>query len=602
MHNANAVLRTHTTELDIAGLQDVTVKEHYVITILNAKGDKLADRNEDYSKFKSIESINGCVYDANGDKVKKIKQSDFKDFPLYANAGAYSDVKIKAYQVSYRKYPYTVEYTIETRQNQTFGLPCWSPQKNIECAIEEASFTVTTHNNTALRYKQFFVPGSPAISGDEPKEYRWKIAGVSAHRNEPMSFNGSFGTPTILLATEDFMLEDHKGSMASWNDFGKFIYELNKGRDVLPQDLKTKVRESVAGITDDHQKVRALYAYLQKTMRYVALEYGIGGWQTLDADYLARNQYGDCKALSNYMMSMLSEAGIKSYPVLIKAGIENEQRLERDFVCNQFNHEILLVPFVNDTMWLECTSTELPANYLSDFTQNREALIITPQGGQLVRTPVYDTATNMVFHHAGISINVDGSLAVDMCNQYYGEPALHINHMMNENDHDKEQYLHSKFHLASFNIDSYKFERTDRGTVISGEELTKLTINGLLTRTGSRCFILPDVYPLKLSDPTESGQRKTPFYIPESEAITDTFEIIVPGNFDVEFVPGPVSMFNTFGSYCCRITKNENKLLLVRKFVLNSGIYDAALFEKYAVLITLANNESGKKIVFKSKS
>ncbi len=76
--------------------------------------------------------------------------------------------------------------------------------------------------------------------------------------------------------------------------------------------LNRKVHELTDHLTDKRQKVFALYDYLQKNTRYISVQLGIGGWQPFPADYVATKRYGDCKALSNFMVALLKEAGIKA--------------------------------------------------------------------------------------------------------------------------------------------------------------------------------------------------------------------------------------------------------------------------------------------------
>ena len=596
LKHANAVVRDYSMELELLSLKEVVIKEHYVITILNDKADGYANFTEGFSKLSNIESASGCIYDAVGARVLKIKASDFKDMPSFPGYFEFSDSKVKRYNVNYHKYPYTVEYTTETRQPQTFFLPGWSPLPGVDCALEAASLKVIAGNNIAFRYKGHVA--DPQVTQSNNKQFSWSVSDVAAQKREPMSCKDVHGLPEVLLAMDDFMLGDMTGNMSDWKGLGQFIYNLNRGRDILPEDIKAKVQQMTAGVTDDRQKIKILYAYLQHTMRYVALEYGIGGWQTLDAAFLAKNEYGDCKALSNFMMALLETAGIRAYPVIIHAGEDNGNKLIKDFVSHQSNHEILCVPFAKDTTWLECTSSDLPAAYLSDFTQDRDALMITPSGGVLVHTPKYDTSVNFVSRHGSIACRSDGTLGISVSGTYKGEPGemLHTR-LKTFNDHDKQEYLLHKFRMASYSVDDYQYQRVEASPVTCVAEQAKLTATGMQSATGSRRFVSMDVCPVRPEIPDEVEDRKTSFYIPESMAVCDTFEMELPATFDVEFIPAPVSLSYPFGSYSCSITRKANSLVLIRTVSFHSGVYEAASFANYIKLLSAVNNEAQKKVV-----
>ena len=135
--------------------------------------------------------------------------------------------------------------------------------------------------------------------------------------------------------------------------------------DILDKEYADKAVELVKNIPVRRDKIKALYEYMQKNTRYFSVSFGIGGYQPIPANEVAKNGYGDCKALSNYMKALLKTVGIESYYTLAKAG--EYQYMQADFPSQQFNHVILCVPDNQEMIWLECTSQTKPFNYLGKF-------------------------------------------------------------------------------------------------------------------------------------------------------------------------------------------------------------------------------------------
>ena len=105
--------------------------------------------------------------------------------------------------------------------------------------------------------------------------------------------------------------------MTSWNTFGKWYYEklLTPVSAVTPEISAEVAALKLSGTTTE--KVKTLYQYMQNKTRYVLIMMGIGGWQPMPASEVSKKGYGDCKALTNYMQTLLTAAGIPSYYAVI---------------------------------------------------------------------------------------------------------------------------------------------------------------------------------------------------------------------------------------------------------------------------------------------
>ena len=88
--------------------------------------------------------------------------------------------------------------------------------------------------------------------------------------------------------------------------------------------------------------MRALATFLQRDVRYVAIELGIGGVQPHPASDVFAHLYGDCKDKATLLSSMLHEVGIESYYVVINSRRGAVSAATPPYI-DVFNHAILAI-------------------------------------------------------------------------------------------------------------------------------------------------------------------------------------------------------------------------------------------------------------------
>jgi hypothetical protein len=383
-------------------------------------------------------------------------------------------------------------------------------------------------------------------------------------------------TPSVYFAPSEFEMEGYKGNGSSWQDLGKFPLALNEGRDKLPDDVIQKVTDLTKDITDEKEKIRALYNFLQQNTRYISIQLGIGGLQPFEASFVAKKGYGDCKALSNYMYSLLKAAGIKSYYTLVKGGRDlDDKYLVEDFPSDQFNHIILCVPLSKDTMWLECTSQTESAGYMGDFTGNRKALLITEGGGKLVSTPHYGIKENVQVRAIKGKINSDGALVMNVTTNYKCLQQDEKSALINQLSKDKvKKYLQEDLELSTYEVSNFKYEQK-KNVLPEIDEQLDVIVDNYATITGKRLFITPNVLSrggMKLSDEEE---RKVDIVLDYEFRNEDNYEIEIPEGYSLEAMPQDVSLKTKFGSYSCTTKLSANKIIYHRVREQFSGRFPA---------------------------
>lgn len=599
--NANAVKRFEELRINIKSDGKAIIKHKYAITILNEEGAEYSEYYNFYNKLEDLSNISGSLFDAFGKKQKNVKKKDIGDVSYKDGFSLMRDDRIKRHNFYCSQYPYTVEYEDEQELDGIFFLPHWQPMSDEDYAVQQSKFIVETPANYNLRYKQFNYPGNPTITTNSNRNiYTWEIKNTKGIKHEILSPPFNELSPGVYTAPTEFEIAGYKGNMSSWQNLGQFILSLNKGRDQLPENVKQDVHNLVNGITDTKQKVDLLYHYLQNNTRYVNISLGIGGWQPFDANYVAANRYGDCKALSNYMVSLLKEANIKANYVLVKSG-NVSKGLWEDFPAPYFTHVIVCVPNGKDSIWLECTSQTDATGFMGSFTGNRKALLIDEDGGHVVNTPVYTSKDNVQLRKVNATIDETGSLTAEV-NTYFSGIEQELQHSLihDANKEQRDKYLNRALNLPTYAVDKYDYKET-QAPVPSVDEYLHITSPGYASITGKRLFLQPNLFNKSQIKLSKDEERKYNIEYPFASAETDSIEITVPAGYTPESIPSNVSIENKFGRYSLSFKVTNNKIEVVRKQIVDKNVFPPS---EYTELVKFYDNmykADRSKIVFVKK-
>ncbi|MEO6720498.1 MAG: DUF3857 and transglutaminase domain-containing protein [Ferruginibacter sp.] len=582
LKNANAVSRLEELRFEINSLRQTVLKNHYVITILNEKGDGFADFSEYYDKHRQIISVEGILYDANGKQIKRTRKKDIEDLSGVSDESLMDDNRVRRHNFYYKVYPYTIEYTVEVLNKNTLFFPQWIPQHEDNLSVEHSSISIIAPLDYEVRYKMFNYPGTPITSMEKNmKVSTWSTDNMPAIKRELYSPSRHEITTMVIFGPSDFAMGEYKGTMVSWQDFGKFVYTLKQGREILPENVMQIVHSIADGISDPKEKISRLYEFMQQNTRYISVQLGIGGWQPYDAKYVAAKGYGDCKALTNYMFSILKEAGIPSYYTLVRSGADAKYITE-DFPSQQFNHVILCVPLQKDTVWLECTDQTIQAGYLGDFTSDRPALLIDETGGKLVNTPKYGVKENQQYRHIKAALDENGALNLIAASRYSGLLQDEIHALIRGLSKDKvKELLNDELNFSTYEINQFAYKE-QKTSIPSIDELLDITVSNYAAVTGKRLFIVPNIMSRSNHKLDQESNRTYDVQLTTEYKEVDTVEIELPAGYTPETIPPPVIVKSKFGNYSSSVKLEANKVYYYRSMEQNSGRFAAA---SYAELV-----------------
>lgn len=441
-----------------------------------------------YDKLNEIQEFELEMNDVlSGKSLKKAKLKDMGDAALFSSSSFFDDNRYKYIELNAANFPVDVTVRILTFSKSNFFLPTWIPVPNYNQKVEKSVFQIRYPKEMEVRYKKINLPGEPLVVYQEGlKILEWTLEDLPVQASdfdEDQDYK-------LLLAPVQFALENYQGEMGDWAGLARWQYELNKGRNELPEDFKLKLIEMTSQASTDYEKIEILYQYLQKNYRYVSIQLGIGGWQTMKAEDVLKYSYGDCKGLTNLMSSMLEVVGISSHYTLVNAGADAKD-IEVDFPSNQFNHVILYVPTERDPIWLECTSNALPAGYLGDFTKDRHVLVTTPEGGFLTKTPSYSSEDwNKITTKSRMEIDSRGDAKVESQitqSGNFAESLLNVKNLSDERE--QKEFFSTGFSVSGLIISQLKMDVNPKDSLLTAS----VSLEGFLQRyvqQTSKRFIL----------------------------------------------------------------------------------------------------------------
>ncbi len=598
-----AVVREHTVTFDVFSLDKSSITYHRVVTILNKNGDFMAQLAIGYDKQTSIDYFHGFAYDANGIQIKKLKQSDIYDKSSISSGTLFDDDRVKIADLSQSAYPYTVEFEYKIDYKFLFFYPDLDLNEDDEVSTEKRDFS--------LRYPVSLKPRIRANKVEAPRVQTladgremmsWSVRNVRPEKFEADSPDHRFLLPYVSIAPTNFSYGGHIGSMSSWDEYGKWQVELNRGRDVLPDKTVEAIKKLTAPLKTNEEKIRAVYEYMQGRTRYVGIQLGIGGFQPFDAKTVDELGYGDCKALSNYTIALLRAAGLKGYYVIIHGGPDRVPVIP-DFVDNYFNHVVAAVPNGADTVWLECTSQTNPYGFAGTFTGERKALMITDTGGKLVNTPRYPDAGNKITRVADVSVEETGDATAKVKATYEGLMYDHDNlsFYLGFSADDQKKWLQKTIKIPSFDIESFSFVNK-KAVHPAGIVNTNLILRRYATVNGKRLFLTPNLQNRSSYVPDKNLARKNEIYIPTGYVTFDSIRFKVPEKLSPEFLPEPTKISTRFGDYESSFKMDQGSVLYTRRLLIHRGTFPAATYGEWSDFYKNINKADNFKLVFLNKT
>jgi len=601
--SSDAIVISDSTHFIINSPDKSYTIRDYEYILKNRRSKSLKNIYIFYDQFLSVKDAEVHILSMDNEVIEKFKLKDFDDLGLGQNSVA-SDGRVKMLSPAFNKYPFKIKVHYEVEKQGSLHYPIWDPQPAEKLRLINASFSVTDNAGNSLRFRAVNVNEVDVHKKDGSTVYSWRLSDLSPYTYERFNRNSEDYEPIVYTAPNKFTVEGYSGSMSSWDEFGLWAAKLNEGKNNLQDELLTDLDDLVNQASSNLEKVAIVYDYLQTHTRYVSIQLGIGGWQPFSASYVYKNKYGDCKALSNFTKTLLDRYDIKSYYTLIKAGA-NASEVNSEFPNAHFNHAIVTVPIKQDTIFLECTSQTNPFGYLGKFTSDRNAVMITENGGKLIRTKKYTPEENLQSTTIEMNMNKDGLSHVDIKRVFTG---IEIDNQRFSRLYQKPESERSKWIKDNYRwsnnakIISLELSELKEGVVPTAGFEISLENYKAGKKMGKRYFLKPGQFITSYLSKMSGEKREKPIRVRYGYTQVDTISYELPNYMATEMGIETVSISTEFGKYSLETNRIKDKLIYVRKMVLFDGNYEPAKYEAFKGFINEVVKNDRRQIVLLNKT
>lgn len=352
-----------------------------------------------FSDLNTIKSYDAYTINTINNRDKKTPIATIVDKKLDQKSIFDSDVKLKLFNYanltlgSKKVLKYNLEFLdpfLLHRFIFTSGIP--NVQRTMKISFPE---------NVKVEYKMFNTEGMSIIKNSEVKKGVTTLTFTSKFpeilRNDNDAAGRMYEAPHLHFWVSEYIVKNEKKEVLGSIDklyayYYNFIQQINQ---VENPELKEFTLHLLKDKKSDEDKIKTIFKWVQKNIKYVAFESGYEGFIPREAGLVFERKFGDCKDMTSLITEMAKYAGVPNVNFTWIGTREIPYTYKQLPTPAVDNHMIATYIKDNEIIFLDATDQNVPFGLPSSFIQGKEALIAQGSTYQLAVVPEISAELNV---------------------------------------------------------------------------------------------------------------------------------------------------------------------------------------------------------------
>lgn len=378
--------------------------------------------------------------------------------------------------------------------------------------------------------------------------------------------------------------------------YKKFIHEINVEEHT---ELKNFTRELIKNDSTDLEKLKRIFNWVQKNIKYIAFESGYEGFIPREASEVFSRKYGDCKDMASIICDMARYAGIPDVNFTWIGSRELPYRYSELPTLAVDNHMIASYTYGREVMYLDATDAHVPFGLPSGFIQGKEALIA--QGDHYTITKVPEVRAEENTETDVLKLSLDNQkLKGDGTYTSSGLLAANYRNAIGDDQRMRNEFIKALVGKGNdkFKLIRYTEKHFDNDDLPYSIEYD-FELDNYVVRSGGDLYINLPLNKSIVSNTLENN-RMLSFDLEMLQKQNYSIALALPKNTEVVYVPENISFENELMKYFITYEKNKEEIVLKYEITTRKTIIPPSEFALWNATLKTLKEHLSENIILKN--